>query len=162
MNNDKDPLWVALQAKMQPLIDELSSQSGISESMLSTNSVSTEIRSADAKLDMLDPPTATDMFESHRSEYLAGRQYEADMHRERRLHYAKVEDELLRLKKEYDGLIAERHALCELLEECAREFCYLLDCEIESTSARQNATNLLTKIRQYIEAKWKDYEEGNS
>ena len=34
-----------------------------------------QIRSADAKVDMLDSPTATDMFESHRAAYLAGRQY---------------------------------------------------------------------------------------
>lgn len=137
MNNDADKL----KAEMQSAVGNIYSQ-------LDINTYGLESAIAD--------------FESHREAYLAGRQYEADMHRERRLHYAKVEDELLRLKKEYDGLISERQTLCELLGDCAREFCYLLDCEIESTSARHNTTNLLNKIRQYIESELKDYEEDNS
>lgn len=81
MNNDKDPLYVALQAKMQPLIDELSSQLGVPESMLSEgSSVSTEIHSA------------TDAMDARIQGFLAGQQYESDMHRDMRDNYAKLQD----------------------------------------------------------------------
>ena len=50
------------------------------------------------------PDTATADFEVRRDGFLAGQQYEADQHREMRMHCAKVEDELLRLKKDYDAL----------------------------------------------------------
>lgn len=50
------------------------------------------------------PDTATADFEARRDGFLVGQQYEADQHREMRMHCAKVEDELLRLKKDYDAL----------------------------------------------------------
>ena len=71
MNNDTDKLRAELQAKMQTMTDELYSQLGISESMLSGNSsVSAEIHSA------------TDVMDARIHGFLAGQQYESDRHRD--------------------------------------------------------------------------------
>lgn len=81
MNNDTDKLRAELQAKMQTMTDELYSQLGISESMLSEGScVSAEIH------------YATDVMDARIHGFLAGQQYETDMHRDMRNNYAKLQD----------------------------------------------------------------------
>ena len=81
MNNDTDKLRAELQAKKQTMTDELYSQLGISESMLSKgSSVSAEIHSA------------TDAMDARIHGFLAGQQYESDMHRDMRINYAKLQD----------------------------------------------------------------------
>lgn len=103
MNNDKDPLFVALQAKLQPLIDELSSQLGVPESMLSGgSSVSTEIHSA------------TDAMDARIHGFLAGQQYESDMHRDMRNNYAKLQDK-------YNSSVAVIYELSMLLQNAIRD-----------------------------------------
>lgn len=81
MNNDTDKLRAELQAKMQIMTDELYSQLGVSKSMLSEGScVSAEIHSA------------TDAMDARIHGFLAGQQYESDMHRDMRANYAKLQD----------------------------------------------------------------------
>lgn len=65
MNNDKDKLRAELQAKMQTMTDELYSQLGVSESMLSGGScVSAEIH------------YATDVMDARIHRFLAGQHYD--------------------------------------------------------------------------------------
>lgn len=81
MNNDTDKLRAEMQAKMQTMTDELYSQLGLSESILSEgSSVSAEIHSA------------TDAMDARIHGFLAGQQYESDMHRDMRDNYAKLQD----------------------------------------------------------------------
>ena len=81
MNNDTDKLRAEMQAKMQTMTDELYSQLGLSESMLSEGSiVSAEIH------------YATDVMDARIHGFLAGQQYESDRHRDVRDNYAKLQD----------------------------------------------------------------------
>jgi hypothetical protein len=120
MNNDKDKLRAELQAKMQTMTNELHSQSGISESMLSEGScVSAEIH------------YATDAMDARIQGFLAGQQYESGMHRDMRDNYAKLQDK-------YNSSVAVIYELSMLLQNaihdmrelmCVESICDMCACQ---------------------------------
>jgi hypothetical protein len=111
MNNDTDKLRAELQAKMQTMTDELYSQLGISESMLSGGScVSAEIH------------YATDVMDARIQGFLAGQQYESDMHRDMRYNYAKLQDK-------YNSSVSVIYELSMLLQNAIRDMRELMCVE---------------------------------
>lgn len=89
MNNDIDKL----RAEMQSAVESIYSQ-------LDINTHGLESATAD--------------FESHREAYLAGQQYEADIHRDMRNNYARLQDR-------YNSSVAVIYELSMLLQNAIRD-----------------------------------------
>ena len=153
MNNDKDPLYIALQAKMQPFIDELNSQLGISESLLSEgSSVSAEIHSA------------TDAMDARIHGFLAGQQYESDMHRDMRDNYAELQDKYNSAIKELNMAKLYLSELVHLvdsfgwadIQQCGRKDYACMNCKYFSN----NLNHALCKDSEFFQ--WRHYQDAKA
>lgn len=153
MNNDIDKLRAEMQAKMQTMTDELYSQLGISESMLSKgSSVSAEIHSA------------TDAMDARIHGFLAGQQYESDMHRDMRNNYAKLQD---RYNCTVQELNTAKSYLSELInivdsfgwadiQQCGRKDYACMNCKYFSN----DLNHALCKDSEFFQ--WKHYQDAKA